>query len=146
DMSAFTGGCYFDGGCGRFRQRCGACPRLGSTDENDLAAAVWRRKQSAFARLPDKALHIVALSRWMESEVRSSALLGRFPVTRIPNGLDPELYQPVERSVARAALRLPADARIVLFLAHGIRLERKGMHLLLAALERLRHVPNLLLL
>lgn len=145
DMSAFTGGCYFDGGCGKFREHCGACPRLGSSDPHDLSAHVWTRKHASLRGLPDEALNIVALSRWMEQEVRSSALLGRFPVTRIPNGLDPDLYRPTDKAIARTALRLPAEARIVLFLAHGVHLERKGMHLLLPALERLRHIPNLLM-
>ena len=146
DMSAFTGGCYFDGGCGRFRGRCGACPRLGSSEADDLSAAVWRRKERAYRALPDGALHLVALSRWMEGQVKASSLLSRFPVTLIPNGIDHELYRPIDRAAARAALGVPADARAVLFLAHGVDLERKGMHLLLEALARLGDVPNLLLL
>ena len=30
DMNAFTGGCHYDDGCGRFTRSCGLCPQLGS--------------------------------------------------------------------------------------------------------------------
>ena len=26
DMNPFTGGCHFDGGCGKYLEQCGACP------------------------------------------------------------------------------------------------------------------------
>src|SRR5688572_25735272 len=34
DMAPCTGGCHYDEGCGRFENKCGACPQLGSRDEN----------------------------------------------------------------------------------------------------------------
>ena len=43
DMAALTGGCHYDHGCGRFAQRCGACPQLGSSEEEDLSRQVWGR-------------------------------------------------------------------------------------------------------
>src|SRR3954466_8854698 len=51
ESGAFTGGCHYDQGCGKFAASCGACPQLGSHDQNDLSRDVWRRKQDAVARL-----------------------------------------------------------------------------------------------
>ena len=48
DMHAFTGGCYYDYGCGRFKDKCGCCPLLGSTEAEDLSRNVWQGKRRAF--------------------------------------------------------------------------------------------------
>ena len=37
DTWAFTGGCHYTEDCSRFKQSCGMCPQLGSTDEEDLS-------------------------------------------------------------------------------------------------------------
>ena len=52
DMWAFTGGCHYDQGCGRYIDRCGACPMLGSSRDDDLSRRTWLRKRDVFARLP----------------------------------------------------------------------------------------------
>ena len=44
DMNPFTGGCHYDGGCGRFVESCGICPELGSETAEDLSKQIWRRK------------------------------------------------------------------------------------------------------
>src|ERR1700693_1012983 len=45
DMNPFTGGCHFDGLCGKYRERCGACPQLGSSKLRDLSTEIWNRKK-----------------------------------------------------------------------------------------------------
>ena len=42
DMNCFTGGCHYDGHCGRFAAACGLCPQLGSSKENDLSRWAFR--------------------------------------------------------------------------------------------------------
>ena len=37
DSWAFTGGCHVPGACRRYRERCGACPVLGSSRKKDLS-------------------------------------------------------------------------------------------------------------
>jgi hypothetical protein len=46
----------------------------------------------------------------MEQQVGRSPLLGRFPRSVIPYGLDLEVFQPRDRRVAREVLGLPSDA------------------------------------
>ena len=91
-------------------------------------------------------LHLVAPSRWMAEQVRQSALLGRFPVTVIPNGLDVEAFAPRDRTFAKDALGLPQEAKVLLFAAHTVSERRKGFSLLIKALAGFREDRNVFLL
>ena len=82
----------------------------------------------------------------MVATVKASPLLGKFPVSVIPNGLDTNEFAPRNKRAAREILDLPADARIVLFAAEYVTLRRKGLDLLVAALGQLREIPTLFLL
>ena len=146
DMNVFTGGCHFDSGCGKHRNNCGACPQLGSTKEDDLSRQIWNRRQRAYGPMSLAQLQLVAPSRWMAEEVRQSALLGRFPVTVIPHGLDVEVFAPRNRTYARDTLGVPQNAKVLLFAAHTVSERRKGFSLLVEALAGLREDPDLFLL
>jgi glycosyltransferase involved in cell wall biosynthesis len=146
DMLPMTGGCHYDGGCDRYRQQCGACPQLGSTSTTDLSATIFARRRSAFAQIPAARLHFVAPSRWLADQVRGSPLCGRFQVSVIPYSLDLEVFAPSDRASARASLGLAQDRVAVLFVADDLSNRRKGMRLLLEALEGLRDLSARLLL
>ena len=137
DPIPFTGGCHYYGPCRRFNDRCGVCPELGSGNENDLSRAIWQRKRAAYSSIPEGRLHLVAPSRWLAGEARQSTLLGRFPVSVIPNGLDTEVFSPRDLMMARAALDIPRDTRVVLFVAASVRDPRKGFTMLAEALAPL---------
>jgi glycosyltransferase involved in cell wall biosynthesis len=133
----FTGGCHYPGACRRFNDGCGACPELGSTIDNDLSCAIWQRKKAAYSCIPDGRLHLVTPSQWLAGEVRQSVLLGRFPVSVIPHGLDTGVFSPRNRVMAREALDIPRDTRVVLFAAASIGEHRKGFTMLAEALAPL---------
>lgn len=78
----------------------------------DVDRWVWTRKQK-YLRGVD--LQIVTLSRWMESDVRRSRLLKNVPVTRIPNGLNTDLFSPRNQSEVRHELGLQQDKKYILF-------------------------------
>ncbi len=145
DMNALTGGCHYDNGCGKFVDRCGACPQLGSSDEKDLSRQIWTRKQSSLARVTDR-LHLVGTSRWITAEAARSSLLKGFPASTIPNGLDTDDFAPRDKTFARASLGIPADARVVLFVADSTEIVRKGYRHLVDALAGITEVENVLLL
>ncbi|HTQ32097.1 MAG TPA: glycosyltransferase family 4 protein [Opitutaceae bacterium] len=146
DMNAFTGGCHYSGPCTGYMGRCGACPQLKtSAGENDLTRGVMNRKLLVFARIPPSRLVIVCPSRWLAREARHSLLCKNLDIRIIPNGIDAEEYHPMEQVEARRRLSLPAGAKIVLFVADFIEDTRKGLPLLLTALESIRNIPDLLL-
>jgi glycosyltransferase involved in cell wall biosynthesis len=146
DMNPFTGGCHFDGGCGKFAERCGACPQLGSNDPKDLSAQVWRRKQEAFSLLNGDTVHLVTPSRWLQGEMSKSTLMSKFRCTAIPNALDTELFQPREQGAARKLLGISADSAVILFLADWAGEKRKGFDLLVEALKPFRNDRRVYLL
>ncbi|HEU4682890.1 MAG TPA: glycosyltransferase [Nitrospira sp.] len=146
DMNPITGGCHVDEGCSRFLSGCGSCPQLGSAEKEDLSAEIWKRKQSTFAQIDPRRLHLVALNRWMEANLARHPFLGRFPVSIIPNGIDTELFAPRDRRFAREVLGLPQDVAIVLFVADVIQVRYKGFALLTEALSGLVGEDNVLLL
>jgi glycosyltransferase involved in cell wall biosynthesis len=147
DMNPFTGGCHYNLGCANYLQRCGHCPQLGSTDENDLAARVWRRKQRVFGRIDSSRLRIVTPSKWLADEARRSPILNRFPTCVIPYGLNLEEFSPRCRGNVRELLGISREARVLLFVAEEVGSKRKGFASLLEALTLCAGlIPNLLLL
>ena len=133
DSWAFTGGCHVPFDCTKYRQSCGACPVLGSSREKDLSSRTWKRKEKAWRDLD---LTVVAPSRWLADCTRSSSLLGKARVEIIPNGLDLEIFSPLDKKLARNLLGLPADKKIIL--SGAIRATsdlNKGFHLLKSALQ-----------
>ena len=58
-------------------------------------------------------------------------------ITVIPNGVDTEKFHPSSQAEARTRLGLPQDSPVVLSV--GYRLERKGFHLLVEAVAKIRH-------
>ena len=146
DMNAFTGGCHYDHGCGRYTDKCGACPQLGSRDAADLSRRVWQRKREIFEQIEPGRLHIVTPSRWLAKEAERSTLFGRFPISVIPNSLDTHVFSPRDRCIARAALEVPQEARVVLFVADSTGNQRKGFALLAQALAGLGDLTDLYLI
>jgi glycosyltransferase involved in cell wall biosynthesis len=148
DMNPFTGGCHYNLGCERYLVECKACPQLGSRAETDLSTAIWRRKARAYGGLHPTRMRVVAPSVWLAGEALRSPLLGRFPVSVIPYGLDvAETFVPRDREPIRDALGIPRSARVVLFLAETTDSRRKGFSLLVEALHRCAaKIPDLFLL
>lgn len=145
DMNPFTGGCHYNEGCSRYTQGCGACPQLGSHKLKDLSHKIWQRKQKAFAKLESDRLHIVTPSIWLAEEAKRGPLLERFPISGIPYGVNTKVFSPQDPSSARAALELPQNAKVVLFIAVSTATRRKGFVYLAEALSGLKEIPNLLL-
>lgn len=140
DMWAFTGGCHYDGECQKYITNCGACPQLGSNREGDLSRWVWQRKYKSWK---DRDLTIVALSSWMRDCARSSSLFQNRRIELIPNGIDTEVYRPLNKQAAREFLRLPQDKQLILFGAlQATSDDRKGFQLLQPALQRLSKLDD----
>jgi glycosyltransferase involved in cell wall biosynthesis len=87
---------------------------------------------------------IVRMSRWLcnyvdavivkSEQMKKSA--GRDDIFVIPNGVDFELFHPIARTEARAALNWDQDRYYILF-GNDPAIPRKGYHLAQAAIERL---------
>lgn len=139
DMWGFTGGCHYSGECTKYVAQCGACPLLGSSQEQDMTRRTWQTKQQAWEPLD---FTVVTPSRWLAGCARQSSLFRQKRIEVIPSGLDATLYHPMPRAEVRAQLALPQDAKLILFGAMSSTTDRrKGYHLLLPALHRLAQDP-----
>jgi glycosyltransferase involved in cell wall biosynthesis len=135
DMWAFTGGCHYDTGCGRYLHACGSCPVLGSRHDNDLAQRMQAAKLREWEQLD---MTIVCPSRWLADCARNSTLLGRHRIEVIPNGINLQQYRPIEKAAARKHLSITTDDRLILFGAMDPTANpRKGFSHLQSGLEQL---------
>ena len=139
DLEPFTGGCHYAFGCEKYMRECGHCPQLDSNREEDLSQRIWRRKRALLADLPIK---FIAPTSWGAARVRESALFRERPVHRIPLPMDIDTFRPLDRRIARQALRLPEERDILLFGATYLEDRRKGTAHLLRALDRLASDPR----
>ncbi|MBA3311878.1 MAG: glycosyltransferase family 4 protein [Planctomycetota bacterium] len=135
DMWSFTGHCVYSFDCERWRTGCGRCPYPDTYPavRRDATRWEWKLKRRSFVR---PSIRVVAISRWMEEQIGRS-FLGELPVHHIPNGIDTELYRPLDREQCRNALNLDRDALVVAFFAADLSDPRKGFDLLSASLNRL---------
>lgn len=107
----------------------------------DLNRWTWARKRKYWTRH----MQIVTPSSWLAECARQSVLMRDWPVSVIPNAIDTDVWQPVDKQLARQLLQLPQDAPLLLFGALGGASDpRKGFDLLTGALNQLRgEVHNL---
>ena len=140
DMWAFTGGCHYSEDCDKYTMSCGACPQLGSHRKGDITQWILHRKAKAWSNLN---LTIVTPSRWLADCAKKSLLFRNLRIEVIPNGLNTQVYKPIEQTIARKLLNLPLDKHLILFGAiNPTANKRKGFHLLQPALQKLSQDHN----
>lgn len=133
DMWAFTGGCHYSDDCERFQEGCGNCPQLNRSSKYDLSRSIIRRKKEAWKGLD---ITIVTPSFWLAKCAKKSSLLKGRRIEVIHNGLDLNLYKPIDKKIARNVWNLPINKRLILFGAMGATSDsRKGFDLLLEGLK-----------
>ena len=135
DSWPFCGVCHLPMDCKQYERHCGACPMLGSKKEQDLAYEIFEKKLEAYKDLD---LHIVTPSRWLAECASKSVLLGKFSISVIPNCINTELYQPLNKQVACGVLGLEQEKKYLLFGAmQATKDPNKGFDLLLKSLNLL---------
>ena len=87
----------------------------------DMDRRAWHRKREHW-----QPSHVVAASSWLKGRVQESALMGTWPVTRIPHVIDCDVFVPSNRATARANVGLHFEDPLILFLSSaGISDSRK---------------------
>jgi len=99
DMWAFCGAEHYTDGV-RWREGYTAANRPPDESGFDLNRWTWRRKKRHWRR----PLQIVTPSRWLAACVEQSELMGTWPVAVIPNPIDTEVWQPLDKLRARQLL------------------------------------------
>ena len=96
--------------------------------------STWKRKLKHWKN----PFHIVAPSQWLAECVQDSVIMRDWPVTVIPNCIDTQIWQPVEKILARKLLGLPSEVPLIAFGTYGANSEyHKGFDLLVQAFNHL---------
>ncbi len=132
DQEPLTGGCHYSFGCEGFKLECGNCPQLIPSNATDHSHAVWQRKKELLSDLP---ICFVAPTSWGRERLKQSSLFRHHRCELIPYPIDPQIFRPFDRSVARDLLHLPHDKKIIFFGATYLEDRRKGMSQLLDSLH-----------
>ena len=135
DLWNFTGHCAVPLDCDRWRTGCGKCPDLETFPPvgRDGTRWEWKLKNRTYKRCD---LTVVTPSARL-AELARESMLGRFDIRQISNCIDTEIYRPLDKRAARAALGLPPDGRIIMFGATSLAGRVKGGDLLVEALRKL---------
>ena len=135
DMWSFTGHCAYSYDCDRWEIGCGKCPYLETYPAiyRDSTSLEWKLKNWVYSK---SNLIIITLSNWLTEQSKTS-MLNRFPIYHIPNGIDTNAYQPLDRQLCKAVLDIPSNKRVLLFGADSLKDQRKGGDLLLKTLQQL---------
>ena len=135
DMWAFTGGCHYNEGCERYVEACSNCPQLNRSGKNDLSRSVLRRKKKAWGKLD---ITIVTPSNWLAECAKKSSLFKGWRIEVIHNGLNLNLFKPINKSTAREIWDLPPNKKLILFGAMSATSDhKKGFDLLYEGLKQL---------
>ena len=138
DMWPFTGGCHTANDCIKYKRYCGACPLLNSNRKNDFSKRIFGRKIRSYSKINN--LTVVALSKWLEGCARNSFLFKNLRIVHLPNGIDTNVYKPIDKMIARKILNIPIDRKIILYGAiNAISDKNKGFNYLLSSLRNINN-------
>lgn len=89
--------------------------------------------------------HLIAISKIMYSFIKNNSILKGCPISLIHNGVDCNLFHPISLNQCRNDLGIPLNKKVFLFSSFQIEDERKGLLVLISALEALND-NNILLI
>ncbi|MGF1479790.1 MAG: glycosyltransferase family 4 protein [Cyanophyceae cyanobacterium] len=135
DMWSFTGHCAYSYDCSRWQTGCGRCPYPKTYPEIkvDRTHREWQLKDWVYRR---SRLTVITPSAWLAAQARQS-ILQRFPIHHVPNGIDTQIFAPLNKHQCRTLLGITAERKVLMFSAHSLKDSRKGGDLLLKTLSRL---------
>ncbi len=146
DLWALTGYCAYPYDCEKWKDGCHDCPLLKGEGRLlvepkppprwDGTRRVWRVKKKIYK---ESELHIVVNSGWMRKNVNQGILKDSLSVNVISNGVDLDIYKPIDKQKARERLGLPANEIILLWGAASLGNLRKGYSYTARAMEQIQN-------
>lgn len=128
DCWSFTGHCsYFTMiNCNKWQKECKKCPMIEGYPKEyiDTTRREYRLKKKLFSNLNN--LHIITPSNWLKRIVEKS-FLGKYPIKAIHNGINLDIFKPVNDKIIKEKYNIP-DNKIILLGVANIWEERKGLN------------------
>ena len=137
DCWAFTGHCahYVNCRCTKWQEECYNCPNKEEYPKTflDNSRRNYRHKQQLFTALTKK-LTIIPVSQWLESEAKKSFLKDSH-ITYVYNGIDTNIFQPVDSNNIRQ--RYNIEARHIIVSVASVWDNNKGLQDIIALRSQL---------
>ncbi len=146
DMWLFTGGCHYDGYCGKFEYKCGNCPLISGKKERDISRKNFYAKMNMMEKLE---VLITGPSEWIVERAKHSNILMGKDVCYIPNAIDTNFYCPIgDIAKLREQFHIDSSKKVILFGAadNGTGNEKKGFQYLCEAFKSLQVYEYLLII
>lgn len=121
----YTGKCGHAYECENFKYKCGKCPALTDYPKSMFFDKTKEMLETKKKLLGDLDFAIITPSQWLADRVRMSFLKDK-DIKVIHNGIDTNIFHPVDASDLRVKYGIPDDKKIVLAVAPDIMSERKG--------------------
>lgn len=121
----YTGKCGYAYTCDKYRRICGKCPAVHEYPKSlffDKTKQMFLMKKRLFEDLD---MRIVTPSQWLADRVKTSFLKDK-PIRVIHNGIDTDIFHPVDTSKLREELGLSPKNKVVISVAPNIMEPRKG--------------------
>lgn len=130
DMAPLTGGCHYAWNCYSYKNHCGRCPALYSTNPRDISYGNFCQK---LRYVEQTDITLVTGSDWLTRQANQSRLFAGKTIVKVMLGIDSEIFKPFDKRTARAMLNLTSEDKIIFFGTSFISEERKGGKYLLEA-------------
>jgi glycosyltransferase involved in cell wall biosynthesis len=140
DTAPLTGGCHYSWDCEGYKNGCGNCPALYSSNKDDQSAINFRYK---FEYLSKTDISIISPTEWQHKKAIESLLFKNKPISKVLLSIDSTEYNYLSKTKGKEKLGISAEKKVVFFGATSINHTRKGMKYLIEALEIMKRNGNL---
>lgn len=134
DAWCSTGGCHLTLDCEHYKTGCRDCSLVSKPFGNALIHRSWQQKSHLYEHAH---IHFTSCSNWLRSNAKASLLMKDQKICVIPNPIDGRIFHKTDKTAARQQLNLPADRRLILFVAQYISNPYKGVRYLVDAINML---------
>lgn len=131
DMNPFLGGFHYQGD-----EQLNKSALLKKLDNS-----IKVHKQKVFEHKEN--ITFICPSGWIKRVSENSNILSHLQHCHIPGAIDPALYAPVDKQLARKELNLPPDSTILTFISDNANIRRKGLEIFKQAICSLKEQKNI---
>ena len=131
DMNPFTGGNHY----------------TSDLDYTPYKKLLQKNIEKKKQYLKNNNLTIISPSVWLGKLAKDSEVFKTFEIQVVPNCIDTTIFKPVNKAEARNNIKIgKIDKKVILFVAENPNDKRKGMHLLLSALNQIKNKSRICVL
>ena len=135
DMAPFTGGCHYAWDCTGYKNSCGNCPGLYSSDPFDISYKNFLYKKNYIDKTN---IEIISASEWQYHQAKASSLFRNKTIHKILLSVDTKIFRFLDKKEVRSKLGIPTDKKVIFFGSVNMSHHRKGMYYLLEGLKILK--------